>query len=374
MDERHAGGAPVRPVEHTLRLIVVLYRILAAAWSLILILVVVADRQEGDRGVLAAAAVLAVGWAGATGWFAARGWLGRPAVVVADGVVVLALSVAGLFAGAADFVSGGYPGSWLFVVAFGYSLRWVMAASGVLVAAHTFLHLAMGLSLNRTAGTLQFVVLGLTVGWAFDALRERERLRLEAEDRLEAERRAAVRLEQGTRLARTLHDSVLQTLKAIHSEADNPGEVRYLARWQERALRRTIEELRSEFPSGFRVSVLSTCDAVEGLFRGVTIRSVIRNDAEMTDTLRVALEAAHEALTNAAKHSGVPQIDLYAEVVDASAVVNVRDRGTGFEPADGWGRGIVTSIVEPVEQVGGTATIASRLAGGTEVTIRVPLA
>ena len=163
-------------------------------------------------------------------------------------------------------------------------------------------------------------------------------------------------------------------MQAIRTGADDPRQVRYLARWQERELRRTIEELRSPHERSFRAELLAVRDRVEDLYRSTRIAEVIRDDAEMTPTLEVGLSAAREALTNAAKHAGVDRVDLYAEVSDGSAVIHVRDRGHGFDPAERpTGHGWTMSVEGPIGAVGGSVTVDSTPGEGTEVTIRVPV-
>lgn len=361
-----------RPVEETLRRVVLLFRALAAAWMVVLVTVEFVNGRSSDRVMLAGATVLGLTWAGFTFRAARTGVMGRPWFVAGDFVVISLLSVAGLAAGAADFVSGGYPGSWLFVVAYATDLEWVLGAAVVLSAEHFAIHVAMGLDWIRTAGVFQFVVLGAVAGWAFDALREREALRVASEEGLLREQRASARLEAGTRIARQLHDSVLQTLKAIRSSASDPNEVRYLSRWQERELRRTIAQLGTEHEDGFRVQMMDVCDDVEDLFRTVEVNAVVRSDAAMTSELAIVLAAVREALANAAAHSGAAHVDLYAEIVDGVAAATVRDRGSGFV-VDAWERGMLTSLRNPVEAAGGTVEITSALGAGTEVVIQVPL-
>jgi signal transduction histidine kinase len=361
-------------VDVTLRWVVVAFRLLAWVWALALIGVVILKGAPGSRPVLAAAAAVATLWAGFTVWASrSSDRLHSPWFAVADGVVVFALGAAGWIAGTEDFVSGGYPGSWLFVVAYATNLRWTMLAAVALTLEHVVIHDLMNLGLGRTVGTFQFIVFGLIAGWAYEALRLHEQRRHEAETRLEEERRQAVRLEQGARLGQLLHDSVLQTMQAIRSGADDPKQVRYLARWQERELRRTIEELRSPYQRSFRAELLAVRDGVEDLYRSMQIAEVIRDDAEMTPALEVGLGAAREAMTNAAKHAGVEKVDLYAEVSDGSAVIHVRDRGQGFDPSVGpKGHGWAISVEGPIESVGGSVTVDSAPGAGTEVTIQVP--
>ena len=84
--------------------------------------------------------------------------------------------------------------------------------------------------------------------------------------------------------------------------------------------------------------------------------------------------AAREAMTNAAKHSGADEIDVYAEATEARVAVFVRDRGTGFDPADvpADRRGIADSIVRRMERVAGEARVSSTPGEGTEIELSMP--
>ena len=48
--------------------------------------------------------------------------------------------------------------------------------------------------------------------------------------------------------------------------------------------------------------------------------------------LDALVAASREAMVNAAKHAGVAQVSVYAEVDGQAAEVFVRDRGVGFDP------------------------------------------
>ncbi len=361
-------------VDVTLRWVVVAFRLLACVWALALIGVVILEGRPGSRPVLATAAIVATLWTAVTLWASQSNRLHTPWFALSDGVIVFALGAAGWIAGTEDFVSGGYPGSWLFVVAYASNLRWTMLAAVGLTLEHIIIHDLMNLGMPRTVGTFQFIVFGLIAGWAYEALRLHERRRKEAEKQLMEERRQAARLEQGAKLGQLLHDSVLQTMQAIRTGAEDPKQVRYLARWQERELRRTIEELRSPHERSFRAELLAVRDGVEDLYRSLRIADVIRDDAEMTPALEAGLAAAREALTNAAKHAGVEKVDLYAQVSDGSAVIHVRDRGRGFNADEGPSdHGWAMSVKGPVESVGGSVIVKSGIGAGTEVTIRVPV-
>jgi signal transduction histidine kinase len=384
-DVKPAGdeSEPIPPVRATLTWVVLLMRLLGWIWMLALALTVVTQDQSlrtqmPNRTTLIWAMATATVGTALMLLASSRGFLASLWYVALDGVISAFLLSAGWLAGAPDFVAGGYPMSWLFLVAYATSLRGAVLASVLLTAVFAWLHVAMDLEMVRVVGSIQFLVVSFVAGWAFDALRHREWLRLEAEaNRREAEfllaeeRANATRLEERSQLALRLHDSVLQTLKLIMSNAGDAGEVRYLARVQERELRRTINEYRSPYRESFRARLLDARAAVEDEYR-VEIEQVIRDDIEMTPRLSFMVAAAHEAMANAARHSGTSEMDLYAEVRNDGVQVNVRDRGRGFDAAAVATGGIAHSIVRRIEDAGGTAEIKSAPGFGTEVSLFMP--
>ncbi len=372
-----ATRTEIPPAAKTLDRITLMMRLLGWVWLVALTVVELSD-TEANRGVLIGAIVLGTAGAGVLALAIRREFLGRSWYAVGDGIATLGLLAAGWIAGAGEFVAGGYPMSWLFVAAVAWRLRGAVIASVVLTGWMAVLHVLMGLELTRTIGSIQFVVVAIVAGWTFDAIRQREALRLEAQDEravaeaeLAAQREAAARLEERTEIARELHDSVLQTLKLIHASAEDASEVRYLARVQERDLRRTINEYRSPYANSFRARLLDARAAVEDQHR-VEIEQVIRHDAEMTPGLAAMVEAAREAMANAARHSGSPTIDLYAEVRPTGVQINIRDRGKGFDPASTGNGGLTDSLVGRMRRVGGFVDIKSSPGEGTDVSIFLP--
>lgn len=365
----------IPPADRTLERITLMMRILGWVW---LLLLSYTRLDDGDSAIILAA--MALGSAGVVGVIAAirGGFLGAKWFAIVDGFVTLALLGAGWAADAGEFIAGGYPMSWLFVAAYAWRMTGALIASVVLSVWMGYLHVLMGFELTRTIGSIQFIVVAVIAGWTFDAIREREELRLTAESEraavegeLAAQREAAARLEERTGIARELHDSVLQTMKLISAAADDPSEVRYLARVQERDLRKTINEYQSPHTDSLRARLLEARAEVEDKCR-VHIEQVIREDAEMTPGLFALVDAAKEAMTNAARHSGSPTIDLFVEVKPGGVQVNVRDRGKGFEPAKVDGRGLADSIVGRMREVGGYVDIVSRPGEGTDISLFLP--
>jgi signal transduction histidine kinase len=196
---------------------------------------------------------------------------------------------------------------------------------------------------------------------------------------LATERRERVRNEERANMAATVHDSVLQTLALIQRAAGDQGEVKRLARAQERELRAWLFEGRS--PGSFdSAEVSKVSQAVSVIERDVeathrvSVDSVTVGDCELTEGLQALLAAGREATVNAATWSGAPSVSLFVEVEPTQVSVFVRDRGTGFDP-DAVGqdrRGIAESIRARMARHGGKATIRSTPGYGTEVELIMP--
>jgi signal transduction histidine kinase len=189
---------------------------------------------------------------------------------------------------------------------------------------------------------------------------------------LRAERYERVRSQERAEVAAHVHDCVLQTLALIQASAGDPREVQRLARSQERELRSWLYR-----PAPGPVPVLSTvleqaAAEVEGA-HGVPVEVVHVGDAPHEGALVPLAAAAREAVVNAAKHSGAPVVQVYAEVEPEKVTVFVRDRGKGFDPGlvpeDRYG--LRESVVGRVERNGGTVQVTSAPGEGTEVQLQV---
>ncbi|NUS71918.1 MAG: PspC domain-containing protein [Corynebacteriales bacterium] len=191
---------------------------------------------------------------------------------------------------------------------------------------------------------------------------------------LRTERTARIRSQERAEIAAIVHDKVMHTLALIQRNAQNPREVARLARGQERELRNWL--YKPEFSPAERLTAaLEVVVAeVEDTY-AVSVESVLVGDATMTEPVGALVASAREALVNAAKHSGVQAISLYAETEQTQVSVFVRDRGTGFD-ADAIAQdrhGVRGSIVERMRRHGGDAEIRSTSELGTEVRLRMPL-
>ena len=108
---------------------------------------------------------------------------------------------------------------------------------------------------------------------------------------------------------------------------------------------------------------------------GVAVDVVTVGDVPASERVRPVVEAAREALVNAAKHAGVARVDVYAEASPRGVEVFVRDRGRGFDPhrvAEDR-QGVRGSIVDRMDRHGGIGEVRSTPGEGTEVRLSLPL-
>jgi signal transduction histidine kinase len=176
-------------------------------------------------------------------------------------------------------------------------------------------------------------------------------------------------------MAAHLHDSVLQTLALIQRSRSAP-DMAALARIQERDLRAWLYGRTRTSPNGqelLSAAIDGVAGRIERMHR-VAVEVVVVGDAPIDDPLRAVVDAAGEAMNNAAKHSGASVVSVYVEIGPEAVNLYVRDEGSGFDsarlPPDR--RGIADSIVRRMERHGGLASVASGVSEGTEVHLRMP--
>ncbi|MFO7244511.1 MAG: histidine kinase [Actinomycetes bacterium] len=191
-------------------------------------------------------------------------------------------------------------------------------------------------------------------------------------------RQVAVEREQRAReferaeIAAHLHDSVLQTLTLIRAKAHEPETVARLARAQERDLRAYLYQGRRTADESIATALGDVVSEIEDA-HAITVDLVTVGDGPTTTPMRAALQAAREALANAARHAHGP-VSAYAELSARSLEIFIRDAGPGFDPerVPAGRLGIANSIIGRVERHGGTATVTSAPGSATEVHIIVP--
>ncbi|MEV6906310.1 DUF5931 domain-containing protein [Amycolatopsis sp. NPDC051071] len=197
----------------------------------------------------------------------------------------------------------------------------------------------------------------------------------------------ALRMEAATaereRLARSIHDSVLQVLARVRKRgAEFGGEAAELAKLageQEIALRAlvTTEPTR---PSANGTTDLRA--ALQLLATPSVQVSTPAGEVRLPEHVTAELvSVAREALLNVEKHAG-PEAHAWVLLEDlgTEVVVSVRDDGPGITPgvleraaAEGH-LGIAESIKGRVRDLGGNATLDTAPGHGTEWEVKVPVA
>ncbi|MFT4009888.1 MAG: PspC domain-containing protein [Nocardioidaceae bacterium] len=214
------------------------------------------------------------------------------------------------------------------------------------------------------AGALGFGGIALVLGPWF--------VRLATE--LSEEREARVRQQERADVAAHLHDSVLQTLALIQKQAGDGKAVATLARAQERDLRHWLYGDLTAGAETLAAALRAAAAEVEDT-HGVPVELVCVGDVPAGERTTALVNAAREAMINAAKHSGAAKVDVYAELGEQRAEVFVRDRGAGFDadqvPEDRLG--VRNSIVGRMQRHGGAAEVRASPGNGTEVRLTMQL-
>ncbi|NYI82638.1 signal transduction histidine kinase [Saccharopolyspora hordei] len=334
------------------------------------------ERQQGFGVILLClGAMVAVG-----GVFSMPAWLATPLVVVLVGAAVVWREAdesqrrrwrQGARTNVVGALLGGGGRSAVIRVLAGAAL--VVVGIVVLLVGSTSMD-EVRFALLAVGATLVGVAV-LTVPWWVRLVRD-----------LDIERASRIRSQERAEIAAHLHDSVLQTLALIQKQASSEREVRRLARGQERELRNwlygpdgygaqrpAVEDSRPA--TTLSAELARICGEVEDSF-AIEVQQVVVGDCELDERLSAQLAAAREAIVNAAKHAGVAEVSVYAEVEAAQVSVYVRDRGSGFDPdsvpADR--HGLADSIHGRMRRHGGTVKVRTSPGGGTEVQMEMPRA
>jgi PAS domain S-box-containing protein len=199
-----------------------------------------------------------------------------------------------------------------------------------------------------------------------------------------------IREAERSRIARDLHDGVLQDLSytaaamgIIMLEAEGTGMGERLkgaidaVRRAAEGLRAAVNDLRVEeeqdrpFPELVEALVERNRGMAQGYEVGLKVGeglSAISLGGTGTEILRVI----QEALTNARRHSGARSVKVGLSLEDGELVAEVADNGRGFGPRIAPGVGL-SSMRERAAALGGKLEIESQVGQGTRVRLRVPL-
>jgi signal transduction histidine kinase/phage shock protein PspC (stress-responsive transcriptional regulator) len=327
------------------------------------------DRQQAVGLVVLGAGLALVGAALGTPW---AGWLTGPLGVALIGAGVVwreaDASQRTRWRSGAGAVSGVFLGGRMALLRVLAGIALVTSGIGVFLINQGNLGQAR-FALLAAAATLVGVAV-LTVPWWLRLMHA-----------LGEERRARIRTEERAEIAAHLHDSVLQTLALIQQQSDSGREVRRLARSQERELRAWLygpqgygrpKTNGAVSAPAFAAALHAAAGEVEDTY-AVSMQVVVVGDCVLDDPLPALVQASREAMVNAAKHAGVTEVSVYAEVEPGQVHVFVRDRGCGFDPATVAAdrHGLADSIHGRMQRHGGSVTLRTAPGEGTEVQLAI---
>jgi signal transduction histidine kinase len=228
-----------------------------------------------------------------------------------------------------------------------------------------------------TQGTIHNIVLLVLLGGLIGLAVDLARTAQERHDEMLLDQE---RFRERERLARVVHDGVLQTLAYVHRRGEEiggpAGELAALAAEQERSLRRLVAEVTAG-TSGPTTDLRALLGAREG--ERVSV-SVPADPIELPSDRAREIDAAVAAcLDNVERHAG-PGARAWVLVESGSGRVGitVRDNGVGADleellAAGGRGRmGVRSSIRGRVEDLGGSASWTTRPGAGCTVHLDVP--
>jgi signal transduction histidine kinase len=198
-------------------------------------------------------------------------------------------------------------------------------------------------------------------------------------------------LEERQRLARELHDSIVQSLYSMALYADAAAlalaagkqdvtvnhlqELQDMARIAMHDMRLLIFELHPPVleQEGLVTALRVRLAAVEAR-AGLQTKLVAEEERRLPIKIEQELyRIAQEALNNAVKHAGAQHVTIRLQFTDAAVCLQVHDDGVGFDPLiarDSGGMGL-QSFEARAARVGGRATVESSPGQGTTVTVNI---
>jgi signal transduction histidine kinase len=319
---------------------------------------------------------LLVVWTAFAVWAYAAPARRTPVLLVADLLVaVAAIAVSPYVKG--EGLNATLPGFWVMgaVLAWAIVWRWVGGLTAAVVVSIADISIRDDITQKIYGNIFLLIVGGAIVGFLSGLLQQM------AGQRDRAERAAAAAAER-QRLARVVHDGVLQVLALVQRRAPELGpdgrELGRLAGEQEVQLRGLVQQGSRDL-----VAPLGDRDLVQLLagLQSTNVHVAVPGTPAMLPAERASevLAAVESCLSNVRHHVGRDaEAWVLLEELDDRWVVSVRDDGPGIpegrlEESAVEGRlGVQQSIIGRLQDLGGTATVRSAAGQGTEWQLDVP--
>jgi signal transduction histidine kinase len=359
-----------------------MFRWLAVVRTIVLanavVLVVYRFDNVQKPAVAVICAAVMVAWTAVSIWAYLEPARRRPPLLLVDLAVAVALVAMSPVVKGAGF-SATIPGFWVMgaLLAWAVHWRWVGGLVAGLVLSAVDLSVRQDVAQVNYANAFLLVLGGTIIGFLVESLQ------LMAAERDRAQRSAAAAVERA-RLARAVHDGVLQVLALVQRRGAELGgeaaELGRLAGEQEVALRALIRAQDAVVPTPDDAMVdLAAALAALATRRGVQVATPGAPVEVPRATAAELVGAVGACLDNVTRHVG-PDASSWVllEAFPDRVVVAVRDEGPGIpegrlREAEAEGRmGVVESIHGRLRELGGTATLHTGR-GGTEWELVAPL-
>ena len=203
------------------------------------------------------------------------------------------------------------------------------------------------------------------------------------------------RLRERTRIARELHDTLLQSFQGLILSFHTSVQRLHPEEPARQAMERTLDDAQQAMLEG-RDSLLGLrfgYEASLGLEGSLSLLlEALRANSHVTFTLkstgslpacsesipRELLAIAKEALRNALTHSGATEVEVCLQQSTSDLQLRIRDNGCGIGPQElrqgglngHWG---IVGMRERARQIGGSLSVANLKDSGTEVLFRASL-
>jgi signal transduction histidine kinase len=238
---------------------------------------------------------------------------------------------------------------------------------------------------------VMLLIAGAALAWSMALGRTVRRQTAVIRDQLSRE----TLLQERTRMARELHDTVEQELMGLSLQLEAAGDTlpdspdtaqralltgQALLKHTRAEVRRSIWDLRApEFERrDLETAVRETVGPLSSPGGPEIAVEVTGTARRMPGAVEVhVLRIASEAVTNAVKHAAARRIVAALEFTDRVLTVRIRDDGRGFDSAmamklSGMHFGLL-GINERAQRIGGALELTSAAGNGTEIVVRVPI-
>jgi len=206
--------------------------------------------------------------------------------------------------------------------------------------------------------------------------------------------RVEERVGERTRIARDLHDTLLQSLAGVSLQLDG---ISKQAATNPEKTPSLIARVREQVDSAFREARVKVWDLRSPVLDGQGLEGALRQLVERIGTATTArcsvavtgqprqcppeieeelLRIAQEAANNANRHAQPNEIRIALDYGARSLTLSVSDDGRGFDLEEGYGKSGhwgLKNMQERAAQIRGTCKITTAVGQGTRIEIRVPL-